>query len=75
MEKTIIRLYGIGEKVQQLNQELSKCIDNNYGLNFKYPTEKEKQQIDTIVKKNKKLLSKLLKLLIFSKQSKRMIKM
>lgn len=59
--KIIARLYGIGEKVQQLNQELSECIENKYGLNFKYPTEKEKQQIDTIAKKEQKTVEDIVK--------------
>ncbi|MGL5715427.1 MAG: DEAD/DEAH box helicase [Paraclostridium sp.] len=40
-----VRICGVGEKMNILNEEILKCIDHNYELEFKVPNPKELEQI------------------------------
>ena len=43
-----VRITGVGDSVMELENEIQKIKDNNYSLNFRYPTEEELNRIDKI---------------------------
>jgi len=57
-----VRICGYGEGMEMLNQEIQKCVDNSYILDFKNPTDEElkkmKSLYKSISKENKELISK-----------------
>ena len=46
--KMWLRITGVGDSVMELENEIQKIKDNNYSLNFRYPTEEELNRIDKI---------------------------
>lgn len=46
--KMWVRITGVGENISILESEIQKIKDNDYTLNFEYPTEEELKRIDKI---------------------------
>ena len=46
--KMWVRITGVGDNISILESEIQKIKDNDYTLNFEYPTEEELKRIDKI---------------------------
>ena len=48
--KAWVRVCGYGEDMEHLEQEFQKIKENNFKLNFKYPTEEEREHMNIVNK-------------------------